>query len=243
VGIVSETLARTFWPNEAAVGHFLLYEWNSKERVQIVGVAGDVHHDGPDKEAYMEIYRPLAQFPYGSMALVVRASGDPASYATPVRNAVREIDRDLPLASVEPMSALVAQSLGTTRLSAALFGLFGALGLVLAAIGIYGVMSYTVQQRRHEIGIRLALGAAPRDVVAMIVRRGAILSLIGIAIGTVAALLAAGLMQKLLFGVPPHDRTTFVATAAILAAVGIIAAYVPGLRATRVDPVAVLRGE
>src|SRR5439155_23479550 len=123
----------------------------------------------------------------------------------------------IPLASVEPMSALVSRAVGSTRLSATLFGLFGGLGLVLAAIGIYGVMSYTVQQRRHEIGVRLALGAGPRDVLAMVVRRGAALSIVGIAIGMVLALAGAGLMQKLLFGVPPHDRITFVAIAAILA--------------------------
>src|SRR5207248_11619151 len=137
----------------------------------------------------------------------------------------------------QPMSALVSKAEGPTRLSASLFGLFGALGLVLAAIGIYGVMSYTVQQRRHEIGVRLALGASPRNVVAMVVGRGASLAAIGIVIGTGLALASAGLMQKLLFGVAPHDRTTFIATAAILGGVGILAAYVPGLRATSVDPV------
>ena len=128
-------------------------------------------------------------------------------------------------------------------MSTALFGLFGALGLLLAAIGIYGVMSYTVQQRRHEIGVRMALGASPRTVIAMIVQRGAVLSVAGIAIGLVIALAATGLMQKLLFGVPPHDAVTFATIAVVLAAVGIVAAYVPGLRATHVDPVAVLRGE
>jgi ABC-type antimicrobial peptide transport system permease subunit len=177
------------------------------------------------------------------MALVVRADGDPASVVNPVRKAVRQVDSDIPLASVQPMSALVLQALGSTRLSATLFGLFGFLGLLLAAIGIYGVMSYTVQQRRHEIGVRLALGAAPRDVIGMVVRRGAALSAAGIAIGSVLAFSGAGLMRKLLFGVPPHDMVTFVAIAVILGSVGILAAYFPGLRATHVDPVSALRGE
>lgn len=243
VAVVSQTLAHTFWPDSSAVGHYLLYQWDRPERVRIVGVAADVHDDGPDTKAYMEIYRPHTQFAYNSMALVVRGSGDPVKYATPVRNAILDLDHDLPLAAVEPMSALVSRATGSMRLSTTLFGLFGGLGLVLAAIGIYGLMTYTVQQRRHEIGIRIALGASPRDVVRMIVRRGTMLSLTGIVIGLIAALAASGLMRKLLFGVPPHDATTFGAIAVVLAAVGILAAWVPGVRATRVDPVTALRGE
>jgi putative ABC transport system permease protein len=243
VGLVSETLARKFWPRESAVGHYLLYEWNGHERVEIVGVAADVHHDGPEKQAYMEIYRPLAQFPYSGMSLVVRGNGDPSAYAAPVRSAIKEIDRDLPVAQVRTMDELVAHSLGRTRLSTALFGLFGVLGLVLAAVGIYGVMSYTVQQRRHEIGVRIALGARPGEVVALVMRRGALLVAAGVAIGTTGGLVATKLMERLLFGVTPGDRGTFVAIAALLGAVALFASWVPGRRATRVDPVAVLRGE
>ena len=243
VGIVSETLARTIWPNESAVGHYITYDWGTPQRVQIVGVAGDVHHDGPDKHAYMEVYRPVAQIAAIGMTLVVRVSGDPAQYGTSLRNAMREVDREVPLATVQPMSALVSQSLGATRLSTALFGLFGGLGLLLAAIGIYGVMTYTVQQRRHEIGVRIALGASPSRVVTMVVRRGAALALVGIAFGLVAALAMAGLMQKLVFGVPPRDGATLGTIAVIVGAVGVVAAYVPGVRATRVDPAAALRGE
>jgi len=244
VGVVSETLARTFWPNESAVGHYLLYEWNGSERVRIVGVAADVHHGGPDQAAYMEIYRPLAQFPYSAMTLVVRGVvGDPTSYVAPLRDAVRSIDARIPLAEVRTMNGLVSQSLGRTRLSTMLFGLFGALGLLLAAVGIYGVMSYTVQQRRHEIGVRMALGAHAVEVVGMVVRGGARLVLAGIVIGSVGGLLGTRLMENLLFGVPPGDRLTFVVTAAVLGGVGLLAAYLPARRATRVDPVAVLRGE
>lgn len=243
VGIVSETLARTVWPNESAIGHYIRYDWGTPQRVQIVGVAGDVHHDGPDKQAYMEVYRPVAQIAAIGMALVVRVSGDPAQYGTALRNAMREVDRDVPLATVQPMSALVSQALGSTRLSTTLFGLFGALGLLLAAIGIYGVMTYTVQQRRHEIGVRIALGASPSAVVAMVVRRGAVLAVVGIVVGLVVALAMAGLMQKLVFGVPPRDSATFGTIGVIVGAVGVLAAYVPGVRATHVDPAAALRGE
>jgi putative ABC transport system permease protein len=241
VALVSETLARSFWPNESPLGRFLVYEWNDVERVEIVGVVGDVHHDGPDKQAYMEIYRPLTQFPYASMAIVVRVIGDPAQYVRPVSAAVREVDRDIPLASAQPLASLVAQAVSSARVSTTLFVLFGGLGLILAAIGIYGVMSYTVQQRQHEIGVRVALGASPRDVIGLMVRRGAALSLSGIAIGLVLAFSGAGLMQKLLFGIPPHDRATFITIAFILAGVGIVAAYLPARRAARVNPVTALR--
>jgi putative ABC transport system permease protein len=243
VGIVSQTLAKSLFPNESPINHYLLYDWGTPQRVRIVGVAGDVHHDGAAKETYMEIYRPLPQFQYNSMAMVVRVEGDPSRIATPMRKAVRDIDANIPLASVMPMTELVTRSVGSTRLSATLFGLFGVLGLLLAGIGIYGVMTYTVQQRRHEIGVRLALGAGPRDVVAMVVGRAARLSAIGIVIGTVLAFAGSGLLKKLLFGVPAHDAMTFAGVAIILAVIGTIAAVIPGLRATHVDPVSALRGE
>jgi putative ABC transport system permease protein len=243
VAIVSETLARKLFPGERAVGHFLAYEWDQPLRVEIVGVVGDVHHDGPAKETYMEIYRPLAQFAYRSMTLVIRAQGDPLPLARPAAAAVRSVDRDLPLASVQPLTALVSRAVGRTRLSTTLFGIFGAIGLILAAIGIYGVMSYTVEQRRQEFGIRMALGAEPRNVIALVTRRGALLAFTGIAIGSVAAFAAAGLMRSLLFGVPAHDPATFVTIALVLSLVGVLAAYIPGRRATRVDPLTALRSE
>jgi putative ABC transport system permease protein len=211
--------------------------------VRIVGVAADVHHGGADQAAYMEIYRPLAQFPYAAMTLVVRGSGAPSSYTASLRDAVRSVDPGIPLAEVHTMNELVSQSLGRTRLSTTLFSLFGALGLLLAAVGIYGVMSYTVQRRRHEIGVRIALGASGGDVVRMVVRRGAQLVVIGLVIGTIGGLAGGRLLENLLFGVTPGDRVTFFAIAAILGGVGLLAAYLPARKATRVDPTSVLRGE
>jgi putative ABC transport system permease protein len=243
VGVVSATLARTFWPNESAIGHYLLYEWNGMERVRIVGVAADVHHAGPDQAAYMEIYRPLAQFPYSAMTLVVRGSGDPAAYASPLRAAIKSVDAQVAVADVRTMNDLASRSLARTRLSTTLFSLFGALGLLLATVGIYGVMSYTMQQRRHEIGVRMALGARAGDVVRMAVQRGAQLVLLGIVIGTVGSLAGAHLMEKLLFGVTPGDRLTFAVITVVLGGAALLAAYVPARRATRIDPVTVLRGE
>lgn len=241
VAVVSETLARTLFPNESAIGHVLVYEWDRVTHAQIVGVVGDVHHDGPAAQTYMEIYRPLSQFIYNAMDVVVRVSGDPATFVRPVGAAIRRVDPTIPLASAQPVSVLAARAVASTRLAASLFALFGALGLVLAAIGIYGVMSYAVQQRRHEIGVRVALGASRRSVIGMVVRRGAFLSLLGIAIGGVLAFAGAGLMQRLLFGIPPHDAVTFATIAAVLAAAGVLAAYVPARRAARVDPITALR--
>jgi putative ABC transport system permease protein len=241
VAVVSETLARTLFPNESAIGHVLVYEWDRMTRAEIVGVVGDVHHDGPARQAYMEIYRPLSQFIYSSMDVVVRVNGDPATFVRPVAAAVRRVDPTIPLASAQPLSTLAARAVASTRLAASLFALFGALGLLLAAIGIYGVMSYTVQQRRHEIGVRVALGASQRSVIGMVVRRGVSLSILGIAIGTVLAFAGAGLMQRLLFGIPPHDRVTFATIAAVLAGAGVLAAYLPARRAARVDPITALR--
>jgi putative ABC transport system permease protein len=241
VAVVSETLARTLFPNENPIGHVLVYEWDRVTHARIVGVVGDVHHDGPAKQAYMEIYRPLPQFIYGSMDVVVRVSGDPVTYVRPVAAAIRRVDATIPLAAAQALSALAARAVASTRLSASLFALFGGLGLLLAAIGIYGVMSYTVQQRQHEIGVRVALGASTGNVVAMVVRRGVSLSILGIAIGSVLAFAGAGLMRRLLFGIPPHDAVTFATITVVLAGVGVLAAYLPARRAARVDPITALR--
>ena len=243
VAVVSETLARTFWPNESAIGKFIDYEWATMEHVQIVGIAGDVHHEGVDKQPFMEIYRPLSQFVYSTMTLVVRTSTDPAALAKPVRAAVRSIDRDQPVGRLETMDALVGASLSTSRLSTMLFGLFGFVGLVLASVGIYGVMSYGVIQRTREFGVRMALGARASDVRGMVVREGAVLTAAGIVIGLAGAVALTQLMRTLLFAVTPADPLTYVAIALLLGSVALVASYLPARRATRVDPVIALRNE
>jgi predicted permease len=243
VAVVSQRLAHTFWPGESAVGHYLLYDWNGPERVRIVGVAENVRHAGVDAEPYMEIYRPLAQFGYSTMNIVIRGTGDPATYAAPLRNAVRQMDPLLAVGNVQTMDALVSHSLNKSQLSTALFGMFGLLGLLLAGIGIYGVMSYSVQQRAREMGIRLALGAQPRRLLALVLARGMRLAGIGIVIGTVGALAATRLMRSLLFEVAPADHVTFALVPAVLAVIALVAAFVPSRRATHLDVVEVLRAE
>jgi putative ABC transport system permease protein len=243
VAVVSETLARTFWPGESAIGKYIDYEWYRQEHVQIVGVARDVHHVGADTRPFMEIYRPLAQFPYAEMTLVVRAARDPISLANPIRQAVRSVDADQPVARLATMDALVAESLGTSRLSTMLFALFGVVGLVLAAVGIYGVISYGVMQRTREFGVRMALGALASDVRGMVVRQAATLTLLGMVLGIAGALAATRLMRSLLFEVAPTDPVTYVGVALILGVVALIASYLPARRATLVDPVIALRNE
>jgi putative ABC transport system permease protein len=243
VAVVSETLAHTFWPGESAIGKYIDYEWYRQEHVQIVGVARDVHHVGADTRPFMEIYRPLAQFPYAEMTLVVRAAHDPISLANPIRQAVRSVDADQPVARLATMDALVAESLGTSRLSTMLFALFGVVGLVLAAVGIYGVISYGVMQRTREFGVRMALGALASDVRGMVVRQAATLTLLGMGLGIVGALAATRLMRSLLFEVAPTDPVTYIGVAFILGVVALIASYLPARRATMVDPVIALRNE
>jgi ABC-type antimicrobial peptide transport system permease subunit len=231
------------FPGENPIGRFLVYEWEEMERVEIVGVAADVHHEAVDEAPAMEIYRPLAQFPYSGMWLVVRGTGDAATLVQPLRAALRAVDPNVPLAQVRPLERLVAESLGRSRLSTALFALFGGLGLVLAAVGIYGVMSHTVQLRRHEMGVRMALGASAGSVRGLVVRRGAQLAIAGIVLGTLGGLAATRLMTKLLYDVGPGDPRTFLITAAILGGVALLASYLPARAATAVSPVTALRGE
>jgi predicted permease len=243
VAVISRTLARTFWPNGSAIGHELKYEWDGWYTVRIVGVAGDVHHDGPRTEPYMEIYRPLEQFPYSGMTFVVRTSGDPLAVAAPLRAALRNLDPTQAVADVRPMTDLVRTSVGDTRLDTVLFATFGVIGLVLAMIGIYGLGAYTVQQRSREFGIRMALGAQRSEVLSMAIRRGLGLAAVGLVAGVAGALSLTHLMGTLLFGVKPNDPVTFLWVAAALAAVAALSAWVPARRATRLDPVAALRSD
>ncbi|MGI8498824.1 MAG: ABC transporter permease [Gemmatimonadaceae bacterium] len=244
VAVVSRTLAQTFWPNQNAIGKRILYEWYKDLDVTVVGVVGDVHHTGLDAAPKMEIYRPLAQMPYATMTLVVRGTmSEPLSLAPPVRAAVREVDPDQAIASVKRLSSYIDDSLGKSRLSTMLFGTFAILGLVLAIVGIYGVISFGVTQRTHEIGVRMALGARSSDVVSLIVGQGAWLVAAGIGLGLFGAIALTRLMSSLLFEVTPGDPPTYAAIVALLAGVALLASYLPARRATHIDPLLALRQE
>ena len=243
VAVISQTLARNLFPGADPVGRRIIYEWDDTTTAEIVGVAGDVHHEGLAIAPYMEIYRPAAQFPYPFMSIVVRSTSEGPRLGEALRAELRSLDPDQPVSVLRPMSELLHASLARPRLNTLLLGLFGVVGLILAAVGIYGLMSYTVAQRTQEIGIRMALGAGSGQVISMVVRRGLMLALSGITMGMVVSLLLAGVLSKLLYGISTRDPLTFILVPVALASVALVASLVPARRATRVDPIVAMRAE
>jgi putative ABC transport system permease protein len=243
VAIVNETLARRTWPNEDAVGKriaFFAPQGLEPWRI-IVGVVGDVKHRGLNLETRSEIYVPHAQAPAGAMTLVLRAAGDPLALIPALRGAVRALDADQPLFNLRRLEQLRDDSIAPQRLQALLLGLFAAVALALAALGIYGMLAYAVGQRAHEIGVRVALGAQARDVSRLVVKQGMRLALLGAALGLLAAFALTRLLEKLLFGVSPTDPVTFSVVTLLLIGVALIACWIPARRATKVDPLTALR--
>jgi predicted permease len=254
VVVVDANFAHRFWPHGDAIGQRVGIDAipNLTPRAPrwrtIVGVVGHVKHYGLDVEGREQIYFPHSQPLYGvfvprDMTLAVRTSLDPASVTNAVREQVFAIDRDLPLYSIATMDQLISTSVAQPRLNLSLLVAFAALALILSAVGVYGVMAYAVTQRTHEIGIRMALGALPADVLRQVLAEGGRLAAFGVALGLVAALALTRLMASLLFGVKPTDPLTFAAVAAMLVCVALAACYIPARRATRVDPIIALRYE
>jgi putative ABC transport system permease protein len=243
VALINETMARTYWPDQDPLGRRIRQGSADRPWITIVGIVGDVRHNGLEVAIKEKFYRPHAQFqfPVRDMHLVVRTAGDPMGLAAPIRAAVRALDPNLPVAAVRTMEEVVATAMSQPRLAQWVLVLFGALALLLAAIGLYGVLSYVVSERRQEIGIRIAVGAEPRGVRALVLRQGLTLSLIGVAAGAGASFATARLIRTLLHGVAPHDPVTFVTVPCVLLAVALIASFVPAHRATRIDPLQSLR--
>ena len=217
--------------------------WNDPGPDEIVGVVGDVRQETLEKEVRPSIYWPPSRFAYPFMTVAVRAAGDPTALVSAVTARVHELDANVPVADVRTMDEVRDISVAQRRMTMMLLGLFAGMALLLAAVGIYGVISYTVTQRTQEIGIRMALGAPRVAVLSMVVRQALLLAAAGVLIGGVGALLLTRLMNNLLYEVRPTDPATFLAVAVLLAVVAASAAAVPGLRATRVDPVVALRAE
>jgi putative ABC transport system permease protein len=247
VVIINETLAHRFFPNENPIGHQLLMGAFSGA---IVGVVGDAYNRGLDREVYPEFYAPGIQHPkFAGNLLVVRAissQNNPAglsSLAAAIRKRVREIDPNEPVNQIITMDERLSNSVAVRRFQMLLLGVFAAVSLVIAAVGIYGVVSYAVSQRTHEIGIRMALGAQRSDVLRMVIWRGMSLTLIGVALGLAAALALTRVLKNLLFEVSATDPATFALIALLLIGVSLIASYIPARRATRVDPLQALRRE
>jgi putative ABC transport system permease protein len=247
VVVINQAMARRYWPNgEDPIGRRLRLHTLGKVKdwSTIVGIVGDVHGFGLDKPVRAEMYFPYAQLRRSaSLAIVVRTDGDPAAMANAARVALAEIDPGQPIFDVKPMRELVAASLAQRRFALMLMLVFAAVALLLAAVGIYGVMSYTVAQRTQEIGIRVALGASPSLVLGMVIKEGMRLVAVGLGLGVVLALALTHLVSSMLYGVSPTDAPTFVAIAAVLAAVALIAIVIPARRATRVDPMLALRAD
>jgi len=244
VAIINETLAKQQMPDRDPLGLRLnLGDAGHPDYWEIVGVVRDVKSFGLEKETHLDIYRPFYQVPYPLIAFTLRTGSDPESYTGAVRDAIRSIDSDQAVFKVVTMQQLAAQSLALRRVSMILMGCFAALALLLAVIGIYGVISHSVTLRTHEIGIRMALGANRRQVLRVVLRQGMILATVGIGTGFAAAIVGARFVSSLVYGISASDPVTYLTIAAVLFVVAILAALVPARRATSLDPTIALRYE
>ncbi len=243
VAIVNRALVRRLWPGESGLGRRLRLGGADRPVLEIVGIAQDGKYASFNEEPQPFVYRPIRQAYVGSTSVVVRAQGDTADLIGRVQREVRAMDPALPIGSARTLVERLALPLFPARVAAWLLGSFGVLALGLAAVGLYGVMSYMVSSRTHEIGVRMAMGARGVDVLALVLRQGLGLTVVGLALGVAGALLLTPFMRALLYGVSSRDALTYVSVVAMLAAVALVACLMPAQRATRMDPVFALRGE
>jgi predicted permease len=246
VVIVSENTAKRFWPGQNPIGKRLTLTMMTKEAAEVVGVVREVKIgslDASEADSETVVYAPAAQYALGGSALAVRTTGNPRNLTRDMIAAIHAIDPQQPVLNIATLEEVVEQSLGQRPLAMMLLAGFAALALVLAAVGIYSVLAYTVRQRVREIGIRMALGAPVRGVVRLVLLEGLKPTLIGVALGLVLAAVLVRAMATLLYGVSQYDPRTFSGVAAIMLGVGIVATLVPAYRATRVDPIVTLRSE
>jgi putative ABC transport system permease protein len=244
VVVVNESLARRVFPGEDPIGKRITVWRDEKFAREIVGIVGDVKSSRLDAETKSQIYVPYAQDAgWGALSLAVRTTVEPETLTAAVRGAVLSVDKNQPVHDVKTMEDVLSASVANNRLVVLLFGLFALFALVLAAVGIYGVMSYSVTQRTHEIGIRMALGAQPADVLRLILRQGMVLTLLGVGLGLAGSFALSRLLSSLLFGVSATDPVTFGGLSLLLTAVALVACYIPTRRAMKVDPMVALRNE
>jgi ABC-type antimicrobial peptide transport system permease subunit len=245
--VISETLARQLWPGEptpAVVGRQIGTGFDaSGQWREIIGVIRDIRSRRPDAPPDAELHVPFAQFPLASMAFTIRTAGAPESLIPTIRRQMQQIDPMLPMALVRPFEEVVANATRNSRLYSMLTALFGLLAAILAIVGIYSVMSYTVAQRMRELAIRSALGASNNGLLRLVLREGFVLSVIGIAVGLAGAFGASRLIRALLYQVSPTDPLIFAMTAAGVAIAAVLGYVVPAFRASRVEPAVALRGE
>jgi predicted permease len=243
--VINETFARIYWPGESALGHRITTDTSNPVWRTIVGVVADVRERGYELGALPGVYQPAAQTTANDLApeLVVRVQGDPPAVAPAVRKVVASVDPEQPVAAIGTMEGAIEATITDRRKLLLLLGAFAALALLLASVGLYGVLSYAIAQRNREIGLRMALGASRNSVVGMVVSRGMILSASGLAMGLAASWGVTRLMKGVLYGVGATDPATFSGVAGLLAAVSLVACWIPARRAARLDPIVVLREE
>jgi predicted permease len=238
VTIVNEEMARRAWPGEDAVGKALRF---GATDVRVIGVVGDVRQGGLSEPVEPAYYLHVLQQTRSGMNIIVRVNGDPLRYATAVRQAIWRVNPTQTIASVTTLEDVMGSSVARPRLLAWLLALFGVIGLVLGALGIFGVLAYAVSQRRQEIGVRVALGAQPRTVLGLIVGKGMMLACIGVIVGIAGAFVLTRSMQSVLFGIEPSDPLTFAQVALVLLGAALLASWLPARRALAIDPVTALR--
>jgi putative ABC transport system permease protein len=249
VAVINETAARLYWADDDPIGSTFRFGFRPRDVIHIVGVVGDVRSLGPGKPAPPTVYLPLAQSPAlpaymgRFMTFVVRASGNPVDLATSARATVASVDAGLPLVHLRPMSDVVSAASGQPRFTTLVMSVFGGAALLLAALGLYGILAYSVEQRTREIGVRVALGAGRGEVLRLVIGHGMRLTLIGAMVGVPAALIVTRLMGGMLPGITNADPVIYAAVVLLLAASAFMASYVPARRATQVDPLVALRSD
>jgi putative ABC transport system permease protein len=242
VAIVNETAAKTIWPNQDPIGKRFKF-FKDTDWTEVVGVARDSKYNTLGEDPLNYMYLPLIQSPAPAVTLFFRSAGDTKSTLSSVRAQVQSMDRNLPLTNVWPIGEVISQALWAAGFGASLLAVFAGIAMALCAVGIYGVVGYSVGQRVREFGIRMALGAQPSDVLLMVLRKSAVIMGAGLLVGLIAAFLLARMILSLLYGVTGNEPAAFLATGVGLALVGLLASYIPARRAAKVDPMIALHYE
>jgi putative ABC transport system permease protein len=243
VAVINESFARQIYPGDNPIGRQFILNLGNDQPHEIIGVAGDVKLVSLDGEIRPTAYLSSRQYAFGIMTYVVRTDSDPAAIAPAAVRVIREIDPLLPVSAVRPLDEVFAESIARPRLTTSAMSIFAGAALLLAALGVYGIVAYSVAQRSREFGIRVALGAKPAQIIRMVVGQNLRIVVMGVMLGIAVAIPATRMLRGLLFNVPPNDPATFIAIGVMLSAVAIVASYLPARRGTRIDPVVTLKSE